>query len=48
MRHVGEKITIKSKEWYNENKDTNGNVLVDTYFYFTPQMSAYCGQTAYC
>lgn len=47
MIHIGEQVIIKSKEWYNEHKDTNGNVLVDTYFYFTPKMSAYCGQTAY-
>ena len=31
MRHVGEKITIKSKEWYNENKDTNGNDYTPIY-----------------
>ena len=38
---VGDKVRIKSLDWYNENKNINGFV-----FGFTPKMSEYCGKTA--
>ena len=42
MKHkVGDKVRIKSLDWYNENKDINGYICG-----FTPKMSEYCGKTA--
>lgn len=42
MKHkVGDKVRIKSLDWYNENKDINGYICG-----FTLKMSEYCGKTA--
>lgn len=44
--NVGYKIRIKDIDWYNENKDANGDVWC---FYgvhkFTKEMSKFCGKT---
>ena len=43
--NVGDKVRIKSIDWYNENKDEEGNVSCDNnYFVFT--MSEFCGKIA--
>ena len=47
MKHnVGDKVLIKSLDWYNKNKDANGDVLC---FYgvhkFTKEMSKFCNKT---
>lgn len=43
---VGDKVRIKSLDWYNENQDANGDVLC---FYgvhkFTKEMSKFCNKT---
>lgn len=42
---VGNKVRIKSIDWYNENKDENGNVLCfENIHKFTSLMSSYCGK----
>lgn len=40
--NVGDKVRIKSKEWYDENKDEDGNVNIP--FLFNSEMSYYCGE----
>ena len=44
--NVGDKVLIKSIDWYNKNKDANGDVLC---FYgvhkFTKEMSKFCNKT---
>ena len=40
---VGDKVRIKSLDWYNENKDDYGYVWC-TEFLFTPEHSKYCGR----
>ena len=40
--NVGDKVRIKSKEWYDENKDEDGNVNIP--FFFNSEMSYYCGE----
>ena len=40
---VGDKVRIKSIDWYNENKDDYGYVWC-TEFLFTPEHSKYCGR----
>lgn len=40
---VGDKVTIKSLDWYNENKDKYGTVYVPGSF--IRDMSKYCGKT---
>ena len=53
--NVGDKVRIKSIDWYNENKDSNGNVVFSskvTHFswrenvrtVFTKDMSKFCGK----
>lgn len=42
---VGDKVRIKSLEWYNSNKDKQGDVTVCINF-FVLQMSQYCGKIA--
>lgn len=47
MKHkVGDIVTIKSKEWYDKNKDQDGclDFGVDC---FMPHMSKYCGREAH-
>ena len=39
---VGDKVRIKSLDWYNENKTTYGNVLFDNAV-FVKEQSLYCG-----
>lgn len=39
---VGDKVIVKSLDWYNENKDTDGNVNVPCSF--VREMSKYCGK----
>lgn len=43
----GDKVRIKSLEWYNANKDEDGKVCVysDSYAIFIQVMSKFCGQT---
>ena len=46
MKHkVGDKVRIKSIDWYNENKDLYGGFLVNG-TPFVPLMSEYCGKEA--
>lgn len=40
---VGDKVRIKSLDWYNKNKDDYGYVWC-TEFLFTPEHSKYCGR----
>lgn len=39
--NIGDKVTIRSLDWYNANKDERGYVG-----YFVPSMANYCGQEA--
>lgn len=39
----GDKVRIKSLDWYNENKDENGRVLC-SYIGFCKEMTKYCGK----
>lgn len=39
---VGDKVKIKSLDWYNANKDKNGSVNTDAIF--IPEMSLHCGK----
>lgn len=41
---VGDKVKIKSLDWYNANKNKYWNVSV--YYTFVKQMSPFCGKTA--
>ena len=43
---AGDRVRIKSLEWYNSNKDENGNVYPrpDVFLYFAEGMSEYCGK----
>lgn len=41
--NVGDKVRIKSLDWYNENKDEDGIVELSTHI-FTPGMSQFCGK----
>lgn len=40
---VGDKVRIKSLDWYNKNKDKDGDVVLTTHL-FTPGMSQFCGK----
>jgi hypothetical protein len=40
--NVGDKVRIKSIDWYNTNKDEYGVVELSTHV-FVPEMSKYCG-----
>ena len=40
---VGDKVKIKSLDWYNDNRDYDGNVECG-FYYFTEEMSKYCGK----
>lgn len=42
---VGDKVRIKTKEWYDKNKDSDGNVKTRTNC-VTVAMSKYCGMEA--
>ena len=39
---VGDKVRIKSLDWYNENKDEDGIVELSTHV-FIPEMVEHCG-----
>ena len=41
---VGDRVRIKSFDWYKENKDENGSVLCNYNYYFTRLMTKYCGE----
>ena len=40
---VGDKVKIKSLDWYNENKSKTGYITFN-YVNFMPEMSRYCGE----
>ena len=42
---LGQKVTIKSLEWYNSNKDDSRTIKLTTEV-FVEDMSEYCGKTA--
>lgn len=39
---VGDKVRVKSKEWYDKNKDRNGRVNIN--YSFVEKMSNWCGK----
>ena len=41
---IGDKVRIKSLDWYNANKNNNGIVICNGGVGFTSIMSAYCGK----
>ena len=45
---VGDKVRIKSLEWYNSNKDNDGNVplieMCDALYNFVEDMHCFCGK----
>ena len=41
---IGDRVRIKSLDWYNENKDQHGQVNCG-YHVFTEDMSKFCGYT---
>ena len=44
---VGDKVRVKSLDWYNSNKDENGDVLPhsdECFVFFPEEMSEYCGK----
>ena len=41
--NIGDKVKIKSLEWYYENRDLIGNIDCDGYA-FTDEMAEYCGK----
>ena len=43
---LGQKVTIKSLEWYNSNKNEHTGVIKLTTESFVREMSEYCGKTA--
>ena len=46
MKHkVGDKVRIKSREWYEKNKDENDEIKGNAAS-FVPDMAIYCGKTA--
>lgn len=40
---VGDKVRIKSLDWYTENKNEDGEVSLKSGFYFNEEMKEYCG-----
>lgn len=42
--NVGDKVKVKSIEWYNANKDEYGVEIAGGDFYFTSRMSEFCGK----
>lgn len=44
---VGDKVKIKSLEWYNQNKDSYGDIYLNDYgISFIKEMSVFCGKEA--
>jgi hypothetical protein len=42
---VGDRVIVKSLEWYNANK-VDGNIFFDDLIMFIPRMAQYCGMDA--
>ena len=42
--NVGDLVRIKSLDWYNENKDEDGNIDINCDFTFYADRSRYCGK----
>lgn len=42
---VGDRVKIKSLDWYTENKDEDGDVYFKSGFDFIEEMKKYCGNT---
>lgn len=40
---VGDKVKVKSLEWYNENKNNHGRIYTSNNVIFQPNMSEFCG-----
>lgn len=40
---VGDKVRVKSLEWYNENKNSSGSIHCDSRVFFVSDMSKFCG-----
>lgn len=40
-RKIGDKVVIRSLDWYNTNKDKYGEIGI-----FVPDMTKYCGKEA--
>lgn len=40
----GDKVRVKSLEWFNINKGNDGDVLCDNAVHFTPDMTPYCSK----
>lgn len=52
MNHrIGDKVRIRSLEWYEANKDEDGKILClapsGRKFYFTPELTSLCGKEAF-
>lgn len=43
---LGQKVTIKSLDWYNSNKNKHTGIVTLTTESFVEEMSEYCGKTA--
>ena len=43
---VGDKVRIKSKDWYEKNRDYSGYILLPLYVVFNYLMSKHCGEIA--
>ena len=41
---VGDKVRVKSLEWYNENKDVFGDIIISKKYIFLDRMAEYCGK----
>lgn len=47
MKHnIGDVVRIKSKEWYEKNRDEDGRLRIDTWIFFISKMAIYCGDIA--
>lgn len=44
---VGDKVRVKSLGWYNQNKDSDGNIYLNDFgIPFIKEMSVFCGRKA--
>lgn len=41
---VGDKVRIRSRKWYDKNKDSNGNITFDIDVHFSPKMQCILGK----
>ena len=46
MKNIGDIVYIKDLNWYNKNKDNRGYITSLKNYYFTKDMSNYCGKKA--